>query len=118
MIIQVTELVLGLSVKQVGRPPSTSLPATSCDNLDSYTPVERGGLQGTDRVVTTCRLPLNRGKGQCIHLSLHTQAPRLRIQKLPKSPRVPDPTNRQVKDLGTPDGMMNRHLNFSLILII
>ena len=66
-------------MKQVGRPPSTGLPATSCDNLDSYTLVERGGLQGTDRAVTTCRLPLNRGKGQYIHLSLYTQASRLRI---------------------------------------
>ena len=43
------------------RPPSTGLPATSCDNLDSYTLQIRGGLQGTNRAVTTCRLPLNRG---------------------------------------------------------
>ena len=77
---------LDLSVRQVGRPPSTGLPATSCDNLDSYTPIEHGGLQGTDRAITTYHLPLNHGKGQCIHLSLHTQPPRLRIQKLPKSP--------------------------------
>ena len=105
-------------MKQVGRPLSTGLPATSYDNLDSYTPVEHGGLQGTDWAVTTCRLPLNRGKGQCIHLSLYTQAPRLRVQKLPKSPRVPDPKDRQVKDLGTPDDTMNRHLNFALIPII
>ena len=105
-------------MKQVGRPPSTSLPATSCDNLDSYTLVERGGLQGMDRAVTTCRLPLNRGKGQCIHLSLHTQAPRLRMQKLPKSTWIPNPTDWQVKDLGTPNGTMNRNLNFALILII
>ena len=51
-------------------------------------------------------------------MSLYTQAPRLRVQKLPKSSRVPDPMDRQVKDLGTPDGTMNRHLNFALILII
>ena len=105
-------------MKQVGRPPSTGPSTTSCDNLDSYTPIERGELQGTDRAVTTCRLPLNREKGQCIHLSLHTQAQRLRIQKLPKSPWVPDPTDRQVKNLGTPNGTMNHHLNFALILII
>ena len=80
--------------------------------------VERGGLQGTDKAITTYRLPLNCGKGQCIHLSLHTQAPRLRIQKLPKSPWVPDPTDRQVKDLGTPNGKMNRHLNLALNPII
>jgi hypothetical protein len=35
------------------------MPATSCDNLDSYTQHEHGGLQGTDRAVTTYRLPLN-----------------------------------------------------------
>jgi hypothetical protein len=105
-------------LKQVRRPPSTDLLATSYDNLDSYTLVEHEGLQGMDRAVTTSHLPLNRGKGQCIHLSLHTQAPRLRIQKLPKFPRVPDPTDRQVKNLGTPNGTMNQHLNFALILII
>ena len=42
---------------------STDLPATSCDNLDSYTRPKRWGLQRTDRVVATCRLPLNRGVG-------------------------------------------------------
>ena len=105
-------------MKQVGRPSSTGLPATSYDNLDSYTLVERGRLQGTNRAVTTCRLPLNRGKGQCIHLSLHTQAPRLRMQKLPKSTWIPNPTDWQVKDLGTPESTMNRHLNLALIPII
>ena len=74
--------------------------------------------EGMDRAVTNYRLPLNHGKGQCIHLSLHTQAPRLRIQKLSKSPWVPDPTDWQVKDLGTPNGTMNRHLNLALIPII
>jgi len=39
----------------IGRPPSTGLPATSCDNLEnSYTLVEHGGMQGMDRAVTTC----------------------------------------------------------------
>ena len=118
MIIQVTQLVLGLSVKQVERPPSIGLPATSCDNLDSYTLVERGGLQRMDRATTTCYLPLNWREGQCIHLPLHTQVPCLHIQKLPKSPRVRDPMDQQVKNLGTPDGTMNRHLNLALILII
>jgi hypothetical protein len=31
---------------------------TSCDNLDSYTPDERGGVQGTDRVGLLLLLPL------------------------------------------------------------
>ena len=55
---------------------------------------------------------------KCIHMSLHTQAPCLHIQKLPKSPRVPDPMDRQVKNLGIPNGTMNHHLNFALISII
>ena len=33
-------------MKQVGRPPSTGLPATSCNNLDSYTLVEHGDYKG------------------------------------------------------------------------
>jgi hypothetical protein len=32
--------------------------ATSCDNLDSYTPDERGGVQGTDRAGLLLLLPL------------------------------------------------------------
>ena len=35
--------------------------------LDSYTLAERGGMPRTDRAVTTCRHPLNRGLGQCIY---------------------------------------------------
>ena len=73
-------------MRWVGRPPSTGLLATSYDNLDSYTLNEHEGIQGTDRAITTYHLPLNCGQGQCIHLSLRTQAPRLHIQKLPKSP--------------------------------
>jgi hypothetical protein len=105
-------------MKQVGRPLSTGLPTTSCENLDSYTLNEHGGLWRTDRAITTCHLPHNRREGQHIHLSLYTQAPLLRIQKLPKSPWVPDPMDRQVKNLGTPNGTMNRHLNLALISII
>ena len=35
--------------------------------LDSYTLAERGGMPRTDRAVTTCRHPHNRGLGQCIY---------------------------------------------------
>jgi hypothetical protein len=31
-----------------------------------------------------------------------------------KSPVVPDPMDRQVKNLGVPEGMMNRHLYLAL----
>jgi hypothetical protein len=33
-------------------------------------------------------------------------------------PWVPDPMDQLVKDLGTPEGMMNHHLNLALILLI
>jgi hypothetical protein len=33
-------------------------------------------------------------------------------------PQDPDPTDQQVQDLGTPEGMMNRHFNLALILLI
>ena len=38
------------------------------------------------------------------------------MQKLPKSPWALDPMDQQVMDLGTPESMMNRHLNLALIL--
>ena len=65
------------------------MPATSHDYLDFFTLDEHGGLQGTDRAVTTCRLPPQPWKGKCIHVSLHNQAPRLHMQELPKPPRDP-----------------------------
>jgi hypothetical protein len=50
--------------KRIGRPPSTGLPATSCGIFtNSYTPVECGGILGTDRAITTYRHPLDHGKG-------------------------------------------------------
>jgi hypothetical protein len=60
-----TNYIISIRAKyeQVSRPPSTSLLATSCDNLDSYTLVEREGLQEMDRAVTTCCLPPQRWKG-------------------------------------------------------
>jgi hypothetical protein len=42
------------------RSPGTGLPVHR-DFTNSYTIPKRGGLQGTDRAITTCRLPLNRG---------------------------------------------------------
>jgi hypothetical protein len=42
----------------------------------------------------------------------------LAYTKTTQIPRVPDPTDRQVKNLGTLNGTMNRNFNFTLILII
>ena len=76
---------------------------------NSYTLRGRGGLQGTDRAVTTCRLPLNRGIG------MHPPGPlypstMLTYNGPTQVPRVPDPTDRQVRDLGIPEGMMKHHI--------
>ena len=87
MIIVCIWLELELSVRQVGRPLSIGLPATSCDDLDSYTRPERGGLQGTDRAVTTCRLPLNRRVGNvftCLSIPKHHTCV---YRNYPNSPR-------------------------------
>jgi hypothetical protein len=50
-------------MKQVGRPLEYWSASNLSDNLDSYTPIERGGIQRTDRAVTTCDLPLIPQKG-------------------------------------------------------
>jgi hypothetical protein len=68
MIIHIHGIELELCKRMDRETPSTGLstglPATSCGIFtNSYTPVERGGIQGTDKAVTTCRLPLDRGKG-------------------------------------------------------
>ena len=118
MIIQRIWLELELSVRQVGRPPSIGLPATSTDNLYSYTLLECGGLQRTDRAVTTCRLPPEPESRKCIHLLPCTRAPRLITQRLPTPLRDFDRTYRQAQDMGTPKGTMNRHLNLALLLLI
>ena len=77
-----------------------------------------GDYKGRTGLLPPTAYHLNRGEGQCIHLSLHTQAPCLRTQETAQFPTGPDPTDLQVKNLGTPEGMMNRHLNLALILLI
>ena len=60
-----------------------------CDNLDSYNLSECGGLQGMDRAITTCRLPLNQRVGNAFtyfsipkhHACVH--------KNYPNSPRSP-----------------------------
>jgi hypothetical protein len=107
-----------LGMRWVRRPSSTSLPAASCDNLDSYTLPECRRLWGTDRTGTTCHLPLNRVVGNAFtcpyvpghHARLH--------RNYPSAHRESNPTDQQVKDLGTPEGMMNHHLNINLFLCI
>jgi len=47
-----------------------------------------------------------------------TLAPHPCTKKLSISPRVLDPTDWQVKDMGKPEGMMNCHLNLTILLLI
>jgi hypothetical protein len=84
---------------------------------DSYTIPKREGLQGTDRAVTTCRLPLNRGIPSYPQIPC-TRAPCPCTKKLPIPPRVPDPTDWQIKDIDKPEETTNRHLNLTLLLLI
>jgi len=84
----------------------------------SCTIPKHGGLQGTDRVITTYHLPLNRGAWNAFTCSF---VPRhhARIQRNYRSPPWDsDPTDQQVKDMGTPKGMMIHHINIALILLI
>jgi hypothetical protein len=51
----------------------------------------------------------------------YSYVPELRVhvqRNYTSPPRDSDPTDRQVKDLGTPEGMMNCHFNLALILLI
>jgi hypothetical protein len=104
-------------MKQVERPLEYWSASNLSDNLDSYTPIEHGEYKGRTGLSPPAAYPSFRRKGQYNHLFLHTQAPCLRMQQLPKSPVVPDPTDRQVKKMGTPCGTMNHHLNLALISI-
>lgn len=91
-----------------GRPLSTSPPASVNGILYSYTEPERGGLQRTDRAVTTCHLPLPPvGHNQIWRLTC-TRAPCSRKCQLLVFPRVPDPTDRQVKNTTTSEDTTNR----------
>jgi hypothetical protein len=76
-------------MRWVGSPPSTGLPASSCGNLDSYTPDEREGLQGIDRAVTTGRLPLKQRKR---NVSAYSLVPEHHVHlqgNYPHPPRTP-----------------------------
>ena len=84
--------------------------------LDSYTLAERGGMPRTDRAVTTCRHPLNRGLGQCITRPLHPST--MLICKEPtRTPPGPWPYGSTGKKPElTQKSMINHHLHTKLFL--
>jgi len=104
-------------MRWVGRPPSTGLLATSCDNLDSYTLPEHGGLRRKDRAVTTCHLPLNRGVPSYPKVPVHPDN-MLVYKETTHIPPGLRPYGSTSKDMGNPEGTTNRHLNLALLLII
>ena len=55
---------------------------------------------------------------KCIHLSLHTQAPCLRTQKLPKFSWVPDPMDRRARIWANPKERWTTTSTLALLLLI
>jgi hypothetical protein len=98
----------------------TGLPANQGDFTNSYTIPERGALQRTDRVVTTYRLPLNRGAPSYPQVSMYPSTTPVYKETTYTAipPQVPDPTDRQVKGIGKPEGTTNHHFNLALNLLI
>jgi hypothetical protein len=65
----------------------------------SYTLVERGGIQGTDRAISTCRLPLDRRKGMQSHTPIYLGTSPVYIVTT-QVPRGPRPYGSICKELG------------------
>jgi hypothetical protein len=70
-----------------------------------------------DRVVTSCRLLLNRGAPSHPKVPIYPST-MLVYKETTHIPRDSDPLDRQAEDMGKPEGTMNHHLNLVLILII
>jgi hypothetical protein len=117
MIIHVIWLELGLSVRWTGRSPGTGLPTSQGDFTNSYTIPGHGRLQGTDRAVTTCCLPLNRGIPSYLQVLVYPSTTPVH-KETTYTPSVPDPMDRQVKDIGKPKGTTNRRPDLTLLLLI
>jgi hypothetical protein len=78
---------------------------------------ERGGLQGMDRAVTTCRLPLNRGAPSYPKIPVYLST-MLMYKETSNIPTGLRPYGSTSIGHGQTQGMTNRHLNLVLILII
>jgi hypothetical protein len=84
---------------------------------DSYTIPEHGGLQGMNRAITSCRLPLNHGIPSYPQVLVYPSTMPV-YKETTYTPRVPDLTDQQVMDIGKPEGTMNHHLNLTLLLLM
>jgi hypothetical protein len=105
-------------MRWIRRPPSTGMPATSCDNLRTPTPWPNvRDYEGRIGLSPPAAYP------SIVGHEMHSPAPiylgtSLTYIGTAQIPRVPDPTDRQVKDLGVPESMMNHHLTISLNLFM
>jgi len=71
-----------------------------------------------DRSITTCRLPPQPWR-RTMHSPVSPYpSTSLVYTETTQIPWDSDAMDQQVKDLGTPEGMMNRHLNLALIPMI
>ena len=75
--------------------PGLDLPSYR-DFMNSYTIPKHGGLQGTERAVTTCRLPLNRGAPSYLKVPVHSSTTPV-YKETTHIPWDFDPTDRQAK---------------------
>jgi hypothetical protein len=117
MIIQVIWLELELSLRWTGRSSSTGLLASTRDFKTPTQYPNVGDYKGRTGLSPPTAYPST--VGYChIRRFLCTRAPRPCTKKLPIPPRVPNPTDWQVKDIGKPEGTTNRHLNLTLLLLI
>jgi hypothetical protein len=92
-----------------GEIPGLGLPGHR-DFTNSYTNTKHGGLQGMDRAVTTCRLPLNRGALSYSKVPMYPST--MPVYK--ETTHIPlglQPYGLTSKNMGKPEGTTNRHLN-------
>jgi hypothetical protein len=80
------------------------------DFMNSYTILEFGGLQGTDRAITTCRLPLNRGALSYPKVPVHPSTTPVYKETTHILPGL-QPYRLTSKNMGKPKETTNRHLN-------
>jgi hypothetical protein len=69
-----------------------------------------------DRDIITFRLPLNRGIPSYPYVPMYPSTTPV-YKETTYTPSVPDPIDRQIKDIGKPEGTTNRHPNLTLLLI-
>ena len=108
MIIQITLLELELSVRWTGRSLSTGLPASAGDFKTPTQYLNMGDYKGRTGLPPPAAYP------STVEREMYSPVPPYPSTMLVYT----ETTDRQVRDLATPEGMMNRLLNLALILLI